>query len=565
VADPGAKRDRAVLVGDLRSSRSRKPRRRRRAPAGFDPDRPEASYRDAVPEIHRRRLAQFFTPETAASLMTDWVMAVRPGRVLDPCTGTGVFVRQVLAREPGCRVTALDVDPLVLAAARKTLDRQRAVTLRCEDFLTWRSRQRFDGVLANPPYLKHHDFLYEHGDIFAEIGGRSGVRLSRLSNLYLLFIFEICRRLRPGGRAAVIVPGEWVNANYGAALKRFLLDRGLLRVLIYFAPDSELFGDALTTVAVLLIERGRADETMDRVQTAYVARNVSVESLRPLLAGERPRPRGVIVRRIATAKLREARKWDSLLARPRRAAVRGLVPLSRLARTCRGIATGANRFFHVTADTARAFGLRRPSLRACLGRALDAPYPVFGEDDLAALAAAGRPVHLLDLRGEPARGEQRYLAQGEREGLPRRYLLAAREPWYSMEQRPPAPILATVFGRKGLRFVLNAAGVHNLTAFHCVYPHSPDPLLARALVAVLCSRVVQARARQYQRVYGGGLAKIEPRDLLEIPVPDLSRARRAVIKRLATALAALDRASRQGRGLDAALDRIDALVKAAAG
>ena len=564
MARAGAKRDRRILVGDLKPGRPPRSHTSARLPAGFDAAKPEASYRELVPASHRKRLAQFFTPQPVASLMTDWVMACAPKRVLDPSVGTGVFVREVLAREPRCPVTALDVDPLVLAAARRSLGRRPGLQLCCDDFLTWSSRQRFNGVLANPPYLKHHDFHYAHGDIFTEIGERSGVRLSRMSNLYVLFILEICRRLERGGRAAIIVPGEWVNANYGRPLKQHLLDRGLLRVLIAFAPESQVFGDALTTASVLLLERGRADAPAAAVLAAHAGRDVPVEALQPLIDGQRPRRRGLCVQRIASKTLRLEPKWDALLTRSRRALAPGFVPLSALARTCRGIATGANQFFLVGAGTARAYRLRRQSLRRCVGRALDAPHFVFAEHEATALEQQGKRVLLLDIRCEPGRGEQRYLERGRREGLPGRYLLAARSPWYAMERRPPSAIWAAVFGRKRLRFVLNTAGAHNLTAFHCVYPTSDDPLLARALVAALNSRLVQHRLEQHQRIYGGGLKKLEPRDLLEITVPDLGRVRRTTLRRLAAALDALDRASRQGLGMDAALDRIDARVADAA-
>ena len=59
------------------------------------------------------------------------------------------------------------------------------------DFLTWNISKTFDGIIANPPYLKHHNFHYRNGNIFAEIGRRNNIKLSRLTNLYVLFILEI--------------------------------------------------------------------------------------------------------------------------------------------------------------------------------------------------------------------------------------------------------------------------------------------------------------------------------------------------------------------------------------
>ena len=285
MAEPGKKLDRSVFVGDIGPGPLfPKPSAYIGAaelPTGFDPGAPEDSYRLSIPEDHRKRFGQFFTPQPVAELMCKWVLTTRPSELLDPATGPGIFVREVLRQTEGCEITAVEIDPLALAAARRAIGETSRVRFALTDFLTWNSPRRFDAALANPPYLKHHNFHY-NGNIFAEIGRRNGVHLSRLTNIYVLFILEICRRLKPGGRAAIIVPGEWVNANFGMPLKRYLLGNGLLKALLYFSHHAEVFGDALTTASVLLIDKPGEPEPVDAVLTAYVSRAVNVRSLAPL-------------------------------------------------------------------------------------------------------------------------------------------------------------------------------------------------------------------------------------------------------------------------------------------
>ena len=115
-----------------------------------------------------------------------------------------------------------------------------------------------------------------------------------------------------------------------------------------------------------------------------------------------------------------------------------------------------------------------------------------------------------------------------------------------MERREPAPIWAAVFGRSELRFVFNEAGILNLTTFHAIYPRSPDREFAMALTACLNSPVVQHRAKLQHRVYGGGLLKYEPKDLLDIQVPNLRKVCRPTLSRLAQSLITLDRAAKSG-------------------
>ena len=63
-----------------------------------------------------------------------------------------------------------------------------------------------------------------------------------------------------------------------------------------------------------------------------------------------------------------------------------------------------------------------------------------------------------------------YIKKGEIDKINERYLTKSRNPWYSLENRPPAPIWVSVFNRTGLKFIRNEANISNLTNFHCVYP-----------------------------------------------------------------------------------------------
>ena len=113
-----------------------------------------------------------------------------------------------------------------------------------------------------------------------------------------------------------------------------------------------------------------------------------------------------------------------------------------------------------------------------------------------------------------------------------------------MERQKPAPIWAAVFGREGMRFIVNEANILTLTTFHCVYPDVEEPTYVKALAACLNSKGLQDRARSKVRVYGAGLLKYEPKDLLEIEVPDLRQVSTVTLQRLADMFDELDRSTR---------------------
>lgn len=506
----------------------------------------EALYLQSANSEHRKRFAQFFTPQEIAELMCKWIQEVSPKTILDPAVGVGVFPSILVKKIPDAKITAFEVDKNVLSYAR-TLLQDKSVDFRHQDFLLADDATLFDAAISNPPYLKHHNFFYEE-NIFEIIGKRNGVKLSKLTNIYGLFILEICRRLKDGGRAAIIVPTEWTNSNFGQAIKKFLIQNGILASFLYYSHESLPFADALTTACVLFLEKAK-NKLDKKVRTIYLESQVSSEIIWEMVNGRISQTDGAVYNEISGSDLLAAKKWDYILRSADVAPVRGTVPLRSFAKTKRGIATGANEFFHLSLTDAMKFGIQKIHLHPCVGKAKDVVGLCFTEEDLEGLVSQGKSTHLMCLATDISKSEKAYLDYGESIDLHKRYLLAARKNWYSMEDRPAAPIWAAVFGRQGLRFVRNKTNSLNLTAFHCIYPADSRPIFLDALTVCLNSNLIQELSRREHRVYGGGLLKVEPKDLLDIHLPDLSKATDIQLAELASYIEVMDQTFRKNMSL----------------
>jgi len=87
-----------------------------------------------------------------------WVAAFADGKpktVLDVGTGTGAVALCLMARISGIAMTAIDISPEMIAAAKRNfeLNGQRADFINA-DILSWRTNKTFDLVITNPPYFK---------------------------------------------------------------------------------------------------------------------------------------------------------------------------------------------------------------------------------------------------------------------------------------------------------------------------------------------------------------------------------------------------------------------------
>lgn len=504
------------------------------------------SYALTVSEKHRKKFGQFFTPDCVADCMADWIAPIKPYYILDPALGSGSLLRATnrkLSYE--FSFDGFEIDKNLASFLTRHDECLNLRNLFVEDFLTAKIERTYDAIIMNPPYLRHHDLNYDC-DIHALISKIGNIKISKLANSYLLFVIKACELLRPGGRAAVIIPTEWANANFGKALKDYLIGNNYLREMLYFSNAAEVFSGALTTACILFIEKENIP--IEKIAVSYLPCLDNLNITRIKAAS--------LIKYIDADKLRYASKWDYLVKNGDVAEFPGFVPLSNLAYTKRGIATGANNYFHLSLAEIQRLQIKLSHTISCVGKAQDVKDFVFTNQDYNKLVEENKRTHLLVFDSSISDEERGYITQGEAFGLPSRFLLSKRKPWYFMEKRAPAPIWACVFSRENLKFIYNEAMVSNLTTFHGIYPYDTNPEFVRALTVTLNSNLVQEQARSHVRVYGGGLFKFEPKDILNIKVPNLVGASKGTIKRLSDYLCSMGNLSYR--------DDIDALVMAAA-
>jgi len=508
-------------------------------------------YETFVPQKYRKRYGQFITPPPISRFMVSWGLGAGCTKILDPAVGTGVFLADAL-QSSSASVCGIDVDTLALntcALRLKLANPQVSPELVEANFLLSESmRGDFDFIVCNPPYLNFHDF--DRNSIIRSVEERANLKLSRLSNIYPLFFFRSYPLLRDGGRMAFITPSEYFYTGYGERLKSFLLEKFTVEALILTDFAKLAFADALTTSVITLLQKSKPADN-HKIRLVRVSEWPNVSDLLDLVKRARVSLQGCAVFEVHQKDLDPCKKWQIyFVENSLRGTLSKLVPLSRVATVNRGVATGANSYFALNTQEVRKWKIEERFLRPVISRATHAPNYDYTLEDLEYLRRKGEKTFLLYCFEEPSSNLSKYLDYGKKHGVHNRYLPSHRTPWYSSEKQEPAPILATVFSRKRMRFVYNEANVLTLTAYHCIYPYSSDVQTIKALLAYLNSSLCANIQESMRREYGGGLHKFEPKDLedlLVLNVMQISDDRRAVLARLFDELrkTARDRPSRE--------------------
>jgi adenine-specific DNA-methyltransferase len=466
----------------------------------------EKEYIKIVPLEHRKKFAQFFTPELISDFMANWVLNGRKEKldILEPAIGLGIFSRSLHKQNPRIQVVGYDIDETVSSYARVYFASQEYnVTISNENYITTSWSEKFDCIICNPPYLKFHD--YDNATLIPIVNNRLHTHLNGFTNIYTLFLLKSIYQMKEGGRMAYIIPSEFLNSDYGVEVKRVLLQSGLLRHVIIVDFTKCAFDDALTTACILLCENGKSSEEIRFSNIDDIANlNSSLTQYISFPSGQ----------------LNPEIKWKQYYEDTSSSNYNHLVPFSTFAKVSRGIATGANNYFTFKRSKIDSYNIPDSSFRRCVCHAADVQRQIFTEDDFENLLSHDKTVFLFDgCTNNNDTNVQSYIRMGVSIGVDKKYLTASRSPWYALENRKPSPIWVSVFNRNGLRFVRNKAGVYNLTTFHCVY--NIGEIDTDILFAYLVTNVAKEIFLDNSRQYGNGLVKFEPNDLNKGNVVDL--------------------------------------------
>ena len=465
----------------------------------------ESEYIKNTPISHRKEYGQFFTPPAVSRLMMQWVLKNKPSTILDPAFGLGVFYDEVIKSDPKRQIkfTGYEIDSDILGYLGGN-GKQQNLIINNHDYLEAKS-SLFDGIICNPPYMRFQKFLNRH-NVLPVIEQQIGKKLIGYSNISSVFLIKALNELDAGGNLAFIMPFEFFNTGYGKEIKKSLIENNLLKQIIIFSNEKEIFPDATTTVCILLC---RNDNEKQAIKITQISSNKDISRISDIS--------DYYQATMDAIELPFNKKWTPIIISKfsEQIVPEGFVNISLYGSFSRGIATGANEFFALNKTKISQYNLANVNLRKCITKSSQIKIPVFTENYFNKLFDSDKPVYCLDVSGCGYESEEiiNYIKAGEKSGYHKRYLTSKRNPWYRIEHRTPSPILFGVFNRGRLKVIRNFTTAISFTCFHSFYPNIFGESFINKLFVYFISDYGQNVIKMNKRSYGDGLDKFEPRDL----------------------------------------------------
>lgn len=473
-------------------------------------------------------MGQFWTPDWIAESMVRYALGGDSNHVFDPAHGMGAFfvAAKKLESELGRRISfyGTDIDPELIAEIKKQgeLSSKDLSKLQLADFTEIALNEKYDAIVVNPPYIRHHRISADKKTKLREIARTHlGLELDGRAGLHVYFLILSLLSLKENGRLSFIVSSDicegvfakslwdWISANFridgvltftGKATPFPGVDTNPIIFFIRNSPPAKKFSWAK------VIERN--DKAINKWVNSSFKKNALTQDL---LIHERSLDEALSTGLSRVPQLEKAE-----------------FTLGDFVYAMRGIATGNNEYFLLNQEVIKKFGIPKKYLVPAVGRTRDVTGDVIDETTFEQLAEKGRPYNLLyigkrDIETLP-KSIRNYILHGESRGVHKTPLIASRKVWYQMEQRDPPPILFAYLGRRSSRFIRNEAQALPLNGFLCIYPKRNVEDKLEELLEVINHSQVLENLFLVGKSYGSDAVKVEPRAIERLPLPgDLVR------------------------------------------
>ncbi len=224
------------------------------------------------------KYAEYYTPHAVARIMSEILIPkdqqgkIRDVSCYDPSAGSGTLLMNVAHSigEDRCTIFAQDISQKSSSLLRLNLILNNLVhsipnviqgnTILHPYHKDGREIKRFDYIVSNPPFKM--DFSDFRDDLdskvnqerfFAGIPNVPKAAKDKMS-IYQLFLQHIIFSLKPGGKAAVVVPTGFITAQSGIdkKIREHLVNNKMLAGVI--SMPSNIFATTSTNVSILFID-----------------------------------------------------------------------------------------------------------------------------------------------------------------------------------------------------------------------------------------------------------------------------------------------------------------------
>lgn len=456
----------------------------------------------------------FYTPNPIAAFILKWAFnGNKKLDILEPSCGDGVFLEEI---QKGNYIynsfTAIEFDEIE-ATKSKQIELKKSKIIH-SDFHKFciNTKQRFDLIIGNPPYIRYQYFDKEQQKYASEIFGKANLKYSKLTNAWVSFVVGSSLLLKKDGRIGFVLPAEILQVSYAQPLREFLAHFYNKVNIVSF--EKLVFPGIQQEVVLLLCEKTQSSTHLIEhleIRDSEELQKIDVDKLK------RPKKQIDFKSNKWTFYFLDQKEINFLENLQKKQTIS---KFSEYAKVEVGITTGANQFFTVPLSIVQQYNLDKYA-KPLVGRSVQVPSAIFTNIDWNRNRDIEARTHLLTFP-EMAKlngsiGARKYISWGEKQKINEGYKCRIRDEWQIV---PSLRISDALFIRRNNKYpklIINKAGAYTTDTMHRVTVKPNIDI--NALTASYYNSISLAFSEICGRSHGGGVLELMPNEVEEIFLP----------------------------------------------
>lgn len=479
---------------------------------------PPLSYYDEYPS-RKRLLGTYYTPKDLAEVLTSWALTTDSGTVLDPSFGGCVFLEaavDLLAKKgvecPGELIFGVDVDPSCIEYFRSNT---QLIDQNCiiRDFLEFSPDDLegtpFQAIVGNPPYVRRHWLTEPTLEAARTTADDSSIPLPRTASSWAYFLIHAMKFMAVDGRLAMLVPEAILQTDYSSTVREFLSAHFDHVYLVYLR--DRMFADTNEPVVVV------AASGFGKSGTLHVEAVESVGELDRVLnhSASKTSPSRITTHNGRVVDPKVVSILDELAQQN---SVKKFVDVATVEI---GFVTGSNNHFIRNQQQLEQLQVPRSGWLPVIPRTRWLRGLDFNEEEIQEYIDNGYRAILVfpESCQEQDSGIVKWIESGVQLGVHNRVKCNVRTPWFRVKLPPVPDAFATCTRLGSPLLVLNRTSYRCSNALHSVRWRSNGEFMPEAASVGFLTSAVSVWAEIHGRRYGGGVLKMEPSTLKQVPLP----------------------------------------------
>jgi len=436
----------------------------------------------------------YYTPSILADYLVTPLIDQAQMSVFDPAYGEGALL---LAAEKAY-LSKFKTSPSTMSLSMFGCDKRPVngllshiptANLFSQDFFQLNKSMKFDTILMNPPYVRHH-LIDKHWREATRKELSKKVELKYTADLWTYFLVNSVKHLNKGGSIGAILPWSFIQADYAQTIRAFLVHN--FSEINLLTLGAKYFENAKERVILVWLRNyGEAAKWVNIANSKEVSEDVPFRKI----SLEKFKTKKVVFYARQSQESNLDRYIDNY----------GFSRFQDHADVRIGVVTGADGYFICSKEEARKNGFYRENL-----------VPIFTTSkEFKGLSTHQETTYkyLLQLTEDNCDKFEKYISLGIDANLHLRSHSLRRRPWFKVNVHQMPNAFFPYRMSKLPYLVLNSADAQSTNSIHRIYFRGLTDTEIKWIQISLMSGIGQLSLEIESKTYGRGMLKIEPSSL----------------------------------------------------